>query len=68
MMINILLYLILFFIQTKFSCNYIVLPFNNEKSKNTKINLSLKESIDYFLEEDKLYTLISFSDKIIFKH
>ena len=64
MMINILLYLILFFIQTKFSCNYIVLPFNNEKSKNTKINLSLKESIDYFLEEDKLYTLISFSDKI----
>ena len=64
MMINILLNLILILILVNFVHNYIVLPFNNEKSKNIVNAETLDESIKLFLEEEKLYTLISFSDGI----
>ena len=62
MMIKIILYLTLILIEVKFSNNYIVLPFNNIKSNKNNTEESIHESINTFLTNDQLYTLISLSD------
>ena len=62
MMIKNLL-LILIIIKTKVSYSYIVLPFNNENSNYISNEISLKDEINFFLEPEKPYTLISISDK-----
>ena len=64
MMNKILLYLFIFLINNKFSNNYIVLPFNHEKSNFIINELSLKEEINNFFEPNKLYTLVSLSNNI----
>ena len=63
-MIKILFYLIIISINSHFSNNYIVLPFNHEKSNLLNNEMSLKDEINDFLESDKPYTLISLSDQI----
>ena len=63
-MIKILFYLIIISINSHFSNNYIVLPFNHEKSNLLNNEMSLKDEINDFLEADKPYTLISLSDQI----
>ena len=62
MMIKILFYLTIISINIKFVNNYIVLPFNHEKSNFILNSISLKEEINNFLKPDKPYTLISLSD------
>ena len=64
MVIKIILYLTLILIEVKFSYNYIVLPFNNIKSNNNNKEESIQESINNFLSNEQLYTLISLSDNL----
>ena len=64
MMIKIILYLTLILIEVKFSYNYIVLPFNNIKLNNNNKEESIQESINNFLSNEQLYTLISLSDSL----
>ena len=57
--------IIIFLLKTKFSYNYIVLPFNSENNNNIQINITLEEEIKYFLQQDKLYTLLSYGDSVV---
>ena len=61
---NIILNLIIIFIGVNISYTYIALPFNNEKKDFFDKEKSLEEEINYFLQSDKLYTLLSISDKV----
>ena len=63
-MIQIFLYLIIFITNNNFSNNYIILPFNHEKSNFISNEISFKEEIINFLKPYKPYTLIALSDKI----
>ena len=64
MMIKIILYLTLILIEVKFSYNYIVFPFNDVKSNNKDKEESIQESINNFLSNEQLYTLITLSDNL----
>ena len=64
MMIKIILYLTLILIDVKFSYNYIVFPFNDVKSNNKDKEESIQESINNFLSNEQLYTLITLSDNL----
>ena len=55
----------LFIIIFKISNNYIILPFNSDKSNIKKDILENKEELGFFLREDKLFTLLSFGNDII---
>ena len=63
-MIKIILYLTLILIEVKFSYNYIVFPFNDVKSNNKDKEESNKESINNFLSNEQLYSLITLSDNL----
>ena len=66
MFIKIYLCIISFFNIIIFSKNYIIVPFNSYKlkRKNYLINSNIK-NIDFFLEKDKLYTLMYLGNDII---
>ena len=55
----------LFNLLFKISNNYVILPFNSDKSNIKKDFLENKEEIDFFLRDDKLFTLLSFGNDIL---